>query len=68
MSRRKKYESVKQCKNNSLGKNSQELRLKQIVKNSITALVLGGILLALTIATSFYVVLVEEDQLETTLF
>ncbi|MCI9200755.1 MAG: methyl-accepting chemotaxis protein [Lachnospiraceae bacterium] len=56
------------AKNNSLGKNSQELRLKQIVKNSITALVLGGILLALTIATNFYVVLVEEDQLETTLF
>ncbi len=52
----------------SAGKNSQELRLKQIVHKSVTALILGGILLAVSIAANFYVVLVEEEQLETTLF
>ena len=51
-----------------IGKNSQELRLKKIVRKSIAALILGGILLAVSIAMNFYVVLVEEDQLETTHF
>ncbi|HBA69664.1 MAG TPA: methyl-accepting chemotaxis protein [Lachnospiraceae bacterium] len=51
-----------------LGKNSQELRLKKIVHKSIIALILGGFLLAVSIATNLYVVFVEEDQLETTQF
>lgn len=51
-----------------LGKNSQELRLTNIVHKSIIALILGGFLLAVSIATNLYVVFVEEDQLETTQF
>lgn len=51
---------------NTFGKNSQELQLRIIVKRSITALVMGGILLAISIVLNFYVMLVEEDRLETT--
>ncbi len=61
-------ENLSKISTQSVGKNSQELRLKQIVQKSVTALILGGILLALSIATNFYVMLVEEEQLETTLF
>ena len=50
----------------SLGKNSQELHLRIIVRRTITALILGGVLLAISIAVNFYVILVEEDRLETT--
>lgn len=51
---------------NILGKNSQEIHLRIIVKKSVTTLVIGGILLAISIAMNFYVMLVEEDRLETT--
>ena len=50
------------------GKNSQELHLKKIIKRSVVALVLGGILLVLLIATNAFVTLMEEDCLETTRF
>lgn len=50
----------------SLGKNSQELHLRIIVRRTITALILGGALLAISIVVNFYVILVEEDRLETT--
>ncbi len=49
----------------TLSKNSQEFRLRMIVKRSIMALVIGGILLVVSIAANFYVMLVEGDQLET---
>lgn len=52
----------------ALGKNSQGLRLRMIVKKSITTLIVGGILLAISLAMNFYVMLVEKDQLETTQF
>ena len=52
----------------TLGKNSQELHLRMIVKKSITALVLGGIMLAISIIINFYTTLVEVDRLETTQF
>ncbi len=49
----------------TLGQNSQELHLRKIVKKSIRALALGGIMLLATIITNFYCILVEEDRLET---
>ena len=49
----------------TLGKNSQELHLRKIVRKATTALALGGVLLFATIFISFYVILVEEDRLET---
>ena len=52
----------------TLGKNSQELHLRMIVKKSITALVLGGIMLAISIIINFYTTFVEADRLETTQF
>lgn len=51
---------------NTFGKNSQELRLRIIVKSSVTALVIGGILLLISIVMNLYVLLVEEERLETT--
>lgn len=51
---------------NTFGKNSQELRLRIIVKRSVTALAIGGILLLISIVMNFYVMLVEEERLETT--
>ena len=51
---------------NTFGKNSQELRLRIIVKSSVTALVIGGILLLISIVMNLYVMLVEEERLETT--
>lgn len=52
----------------TLGKNSQELHLRMIVKKSITALMLGGIMLVISIIINFYTTLVEMDRLETTQF
>lgn len=52
----------------TFGKNSQELHLRRIVKKSITALVLGGIMLAVSIIINFYTTFVEADRLETTQF
>ncbi len=52
----------------TLGKNSQELHLRMIVKRSVTALMLGGIMLVISIAINFYTTLVEADRLETTQF
>lgn len=52
----------------TLGKNSQELHLRMIVKRSITALMLGGIMLVISIIINFYTTLVEMDRLETTQF
>ncbi len=51
---------------NNFSKNSQELRLRIIVRRSITALAMGGVLLVISIVMNFYVRLVEEDRLETT--
>lgn len=53
---------------NKLGKNSQELHLRMIVKRSIMALALGGVMLAVSIIINFYITYVEADQLETTQF
>ncbi len=52
----------------TLGKNSQELHLRMIVKRSIIALALGGALLIASIIINFYAILVEEDRLETAQF
>ncbi len=52
----------------SLGKNSQELRLRTIVRKSVIALAAGGILLAVFIVTNLLVMLMEEDRLETNRF
>ncbi len=52
----------------TLGKNSQELHLRMIVKRSIIALALGGALLVASIIINFYAILVEEDRLETAQF
>lgn len=49
----------------TLGQNSQELHLRKIVKKSIRALALGGIMLLATIIINFYCIVVEEDRLET---
>lgn len=49
----------------TLGQNSQELHLRKIVKKSIRALALGGIMLLVTIIINFYCIFVEEDRLET---
>lgn len=54
--------------NNTLGKNSQELHLRMIVKRSIMALALGGVMLAISIIINFYTTFVEADRLETTQF
>lgn len=54
--------------NHFSGKNTHELHLKSIIRRSVRALVLGGFLLVILIATNFYVILVEEDRLETTRF
>ncbi|MDE7060393.1 MAG: HAMP domain-containing protein, partial [Lachnospiraceae bacterium] len=51
---------------NSVGKNSQEMHLKKIIRTSVIALVIGGIFLAISIATNLYVMVMEEDRLETT--
>lgn len=53
---------------NTFGKNSQELHLRMIVKKSITALALGGIMLVISIIINFYTTFVEMDRLETTQF
>lgn len=52
----------------TLGKNSQELHLRMIVKRSIRALALGGALLIISIIMNFYSTLMEADRLETTQF
>ncbi len=52
--------------NHFSGKNSQEQHLKNIIQKSVIALVTGGILLVVLIATNFYVIFVEEDRSETT--
>lgn len=52
----------------TLGKNSQELHLRMIVQKSVTALMLGGIMLVISIVINFYTTLVEADRLETTQF
>lgn len=52
----------------TLGKNSQELHLRMIVKRSIRALALGGALLIASIIMNFYSTLMEADRLETTQF
>ncbi len=51
---------------NSVGKNSQEMHLKKIIRTSVIALVIGGIFLTISIATNLYVMVMEEDRLETT--
>ena len=50
------------------GKNSQELHLKKIIRKSVIATITGGILLILLIAINAFVLLMEEDLLETTRF
>ena len=50
------------------GKNSQELHLKKIIRKSVIATITGGILLILLIAINAFVLLMEEDRLETTRF
>lgn len=52
----------------TLGRNSQELHLRMIVKRSITALALGGVMLAISVIINFYTTFVEVDRLETTQF
>ncbi len=52
----------------TLGQNSQELHLRRIVKRTITALIVGGVLLAASIIINFCVILVEEERLETAQF
>ena len=52
----------------TLGKNSQELHLRMIVKKSIRALALGGVFLIVSIIMNFYSTLMEADRLETTQF
>ncbi|MCM1063260.1 MAG: methyl-accepting chemotaxis protein [Eubacterium sp.] len=52
----------------ALGKNSQELHLRMIVKRSIMALALGGVMLAISILINFLTTYVEADRLETTQF
>ncbi|MCM1097762.1 MAG: methyl-accepting chemotaxis protein [Ruminococcus flavefaciens] len=52
----------------ALGKGSQELHLQKIIKKSITALILGGALLAISIIVNFCTTFVEADRLETTQF
>lgn len=52
----------------TLSKNSQELHLRMIVRKSITALTLGGIMLVISIIINFYTTFVEMDRLETTQF
>lgn len=52
----------------TLGKNSQEFHLRMIVKRSIMALALGGVMLAISIIINFYTTYVEADRLETTQF
>lgn len=52
----------------TLGQNSQELHLRKIVKRSIRALALGGVMLAVTVIINFYSIFVEEDRLETNQF
>ena len=47
------------------GKNSQELHLKKIIRKSVIATITGGILLILLIAINAFVLLMEEDRLET---
>jgi len=49
----------------TLSRNSQEFHLRVIVKKSIMALAVGGVLLAISVAVNFYALLVEEDRLET---
>ncbi len=51
---------------NSVGKNSQKMHLKKIIRTSVIALVIGGIFLTISIATNLYVMVMEEDRLETT--
>ncbi len=48
--------------------NTQELHLKNIIKKSVTALAVGGVLLVALIITNFYVSYMEDDRLETTRF
>jgi len=48
------------------GKNSQEMHLKKIIRTSIITLIIGGIFLAISTATNVYVMVMEEDRLETT--
>ncbi|MCM1543230.1 MAG: hypothetical protein NC121_18510, partial [Blautia sp.] len=52
----------------TLGKNSQELHLRMIVKRSIVALALGGVMLVISIIINFFTTYVEADRLETTQF
>lgn len=60
------YTSSPKGTGNSVGKNSQEMHLKKIIRTSVIALVIGGIFLAISIATNLYVMVMEEDRLETT--
>ena len=48
------------------GKNSQEMHLKKIIRTSIITLIVGGIFLVISTATNLYVMVMEEDRLETT--
>jgi len=50
----------------TLGKNRQELHLRMIVKRSVMALAIGGVMLAISIIINFYTTFVEADRLETT--
>lgn len=52
----------------TLGKNRQELHLRMIVKRSVMALAIGGVMLAISIIINFYTTFVEADRLETTQF
>lgn len=58
-------ENSKKTDSGTLGKNSQELRLRIIVKKSFMTLVIGGVLLVISIVMNLYVTLVEEERLET---
>lgn len=67
--RKRKSESMdnpKKVPDNTHGPNSQGLHLRKIAKSSVFALALGGALLLISIALNFYVMLMEEDRLETT--
>lgn len=59
-------EKANKSNTGTLGAKSQELRLQAIEKRSVTALIMGGIFLVISIAMNFFVLFVEEDRLETT--
>jgi len=58
-------DNFSKAENGGVSQNSQERHLRIIIKRSITAMVVGSILLLISMAVNFYVILVEEERLET---